>query len=163
MMKNIIYLLILLFSFTETVNAQKTIEQVEAINNANGTKQINITDVSGKVTTITAGNDAALKAKYLNFITQQAAQSKQVAAEQKPQIVSHRAVIGTNSKQQIIVTFSTGKEVAIDAIEGQTIQETYLAYLKKEGLACGCSPVAAPANTESNIHTATKNATQNNQ
>lgn len=157
MKKYIVYLILLLVVFAGTANAQQNIIQAQAVNNANGSKQINITDASGKITTIAAADDATLKARYLGFISQQAANTS-VAPDQKPQIISHRAVLGMNGKQQIIVTFSTGKEFTLDAVEGQTIQETYLAYLKKEGLACGCSPVAAPADSGSNTHTATRSA-----
>ena len=158
MKKNSITLLILMIAFTSAVNAQQTTLQAQAVNNANGTKQITITDASGKVTIITAADDATLKTKYLDFIKQQAAENTPATADPKPQIISHRAVLGINGKQQIMVTFSTGKEVTIDAVEGQAIQETYLSYLKKEGLACGCSPVAAPADSGANTHTATRNA-----
>ena len=157
MKKNIVPLIVLMFTVTGFAKAQQTTIQAQAVKNADGTKAINITDAAGKVTTITASDDATLKIRYLDFIKQQANQNTQAAAEQKPQIINHRAVLGKNGKQQIIVTFASGNEVAIDAVDGQTIQETYLAYLKKEGLACGCSPVAATTISENNTHTATRN------
>jgi len=154
MKKNIFNLLILVLVFSSTAKAQLS---VQAVINADGSKGMNITDANGKITTITAADDAALQAKYLDFIKQQSAAGTVSAPEQKPQIVNHRAVLGMNGKQQIIVTFASGKEIAIDAVEGQTIQQSYLAYLKKEGLSCGCSP-AAPADNSITTHTATRNA-----
>src|SRR5882757_2872174 len=156
MKKNIINLVILLLAFTGAAKAQQTI-QAQAVINADGTKGLNITDASGKTTKLTAADDATLQAKYLDFIKQQSVAVTAATPEQKPQIVSHRAVIGLNGKQQIIMTYASGKEVAIDAVEGQSMQETYLAYLKKEGLACGCSPVAAPVDSGITTHTATRN------
>ena len=163
MKKNILNLLILLLVFAGAAKAQQATMQVQAVINADGTKGMNITDASGKVTRLSAADDISLQAKYLDFIKQQSAAATTAAAEQKPQIVSHRAVLGMNGKQQIIVTFASGKEVSIDAVEGQSIQETYLVYLKKEGLACGCSPVAAPADSNITTRTATRNGTIVNQ
>jgi hypothetical protein len=154
MKKNIAHLIILLL-LSGAAKAQEAVAQ--AVMNADGSRQINITDASGKTTKISAADDVGLRAKYLDLMKQQAAaNATTTGAEQKDKIISHRAVIGADRKQQIIVTFASGKEKAINAVEGQTIQETYLAYLQKAGLECGCSPVAAPANSEGSTHTATR-------
>ena len=60
-------------------------------------------------------------------------------ASGKKQLIKHEAVKLADGTEQIRVTDLEGKVTVISALPGESVQQKYWDYLKKEGLPCACS------------------------
>lgn len=156
-MKKYVIVTIVFSVFCLLSKAQQS-QLAEAVLRPGGGQLLTITDASGKTTIIKGNTNEEIQAKYASLrATQPKVSATESSVQQEPAFVPHAAVLLKNGDQEIRWRDAAGNERIVTAKKGESIQAKYLAYLKKEGLPCGCTAAALPlAPGQSEVKTAIK-------
>lgn len=138
MKKNIINIVVAYLVFSQVAVAQQVLTATATL--GPGGQVLKVTDVSGEVTTIHAATNAEIQNEYLKVLQKQVMSVVSPAKDNGQVFIPHQAVLLKDGTQEIRWIDPAGKERVVTAIPGESIQQKYWAYLKKEGLPCGCTP-----------------------
>lgn len=128
-MKKIILSIVITVAFGSSVKAQQEMNK-EAVLHPDGSVTVNTAVTGGAV----SGKETGSFAKPNTTVP-----------SNDHSFVRHEAVLLKDGTQEIHLIDASGKVTVISAKKGESVQEKYWAYLKKEGIPCACGSAGATA------------------